>query len=189
MFNEIELINKINKVDIINNDNNSLIIKFNNLHFSLFLLEKTTTFPNIFIELKNNKFIHYSYFIKLYYNEINKLCKILSDNFINYNKILNLNINSISYYYYYNEDLNIYETIPETFIEINIPISKNYILNCKNDFFVLLKKIKRIQLLKTFTNEYKIFCNNYCLITKIYLFYKYCIIKNKPIINIIKFLL
>ncbi len=189
MLKEREVIDKIINVNITNNDNNSLIIKYNNLYFSLFLLEKINTFPNIFVELKNNKLIHYTYFIRKYNNNIIKLCKILNNNFINYNKILNLNMNSIIYKYYYKEDFNIYDSLPKSFININIPINKRYILNNNQSFFILLKKIKRVELLKTFINEYKIFYNNYCLIYKIYLFYKYWIIKNKPIINIINFLL
>ena len=189
MLNEIEIINKINKVNIIKNYNNSLTIKYNNnLYFSSFLINETNTFPNIFIELKNNKFIHYVYFLKLYNDKINKLCKILNDNYINYNKIIDLHVNSISSYYY-KTNFNIYNSIPETFIPINIPIKKNYILNNTISFFTLIKKIKRIELLKTFINEYKMFYDKYCLIYKIYLFYKYCIIKNKPIVNIINFLL
>ena len=100
MLNEIELIKKIKKLNIIKKYNNSFIIKYNNLYFSLFLISDSNTFPNIFIELNNNKFIHYTYFLRLYRNKINKLCKILNDNYINYNKILDLNINSISSYYF-----------------------------------------------------------------------------------------
>ena len=188
MLNEIELINKINKVNIIKKYNNSFIIKYNNLYFSLFLISDSNTFPNIFIELNNNKFIHYTYFLKLYRNKINKLCKILNDNYINYNKILDLNINSISSYYF-KKNYNIYNSIPETVISINIPINRKYILNNTKSYFTFLKKIKRIELLRAFMNEYKIFYDNYNIINKLYLFYKYCIINNKPIINIINFLL
>ena len=175
-FDSFHFLNKKykNSIKIIKKKFNKFIIQYNNIYFQNFNTYNINSFPQIYILMYNNTFIHYSFFISLYkkylYYIINYY-KTFSLDFhdIYYNKLVFYSIYSN---YFYDYDFNIYSFLPNKMYN-DIKFIKDSTLTSlrlhKYDkkLYYLLIKIKRTSLISTFINEYNICFHNFELMIKI----------------------